>query len=103
MRGNPVAYRNLYRHLRELISFLEISLDSDFILEELDQALYECRTTFGSKHPLTNQLLKTKKRLYQKYVDKKALPLSKSDRKHLENQIQLWVSRYYKHKQNSKN
>ncbi|MEA2071359.1 MAG: hypothetical protein U9O98_08720 [Asgard group archaeon] len=96
MRGNPVAYRNLYRHLKELLSFIEISLDSDFILEELESAIYECQRTFGKKHEFTKSLLTLQKKLYKEYIDKKALPLSQNGGEMLKNHLEYFLSRYFK-------
>jgi hypothetical protein len=95
MRGNPVGYRNLYRHLKELLSYLEISLDSDFVLEELNAALYESESTFGRRHQLSNQLRSNFKHLYNKYIDKKALPIEENEAKRLRKQIMDWISKYY--------
>ncbi|RLI72087.1 MAG: hypothetical protein DRP02_02800 [Candidatus Gerdarchaeota archaeon] len=96
MRGNPVGYRNLYKHLRELLNFLEISLDSDFVLEELSNALYECETVFGKKHQLTNQLRKQFRGLHAKYIERKALPLEGKDERKLREKIYDWLKKYYK-------
>jgi len=70
MRGNPVAYRNLFRHLREILNYIEIALDTDFILEELNAALYECEATFGKRHQFATQIRNQMKYLYNKYIDK---------------------------------
>ncbi|MHA1355756.1 MAG: hypothetical protein ACTSR1_11340 [Candidatus Heimdallarchaeota archaeon] len=96
MQGNPVAYRNLYRHLNELLSYLEISLDSDFVLEELNAALYESEITFGKRHKLTNQIRINLKNLYNKYIDKKALPIEEREVKRLRKEIHEWLSKYYR-------
>lgn len=96
MQGNPVAYRNLYRHLNELLSYLEISLDSDFVLEELNSALYESERTFGKRHKLTHQIRINLKDLYNKYIEKKALPLEEKEVKRLRKQIDEWLIKYYR-------
>ncbi|HUT81127.1 MAG TPA: hypothetical protein VMZ29_07985 [Candidatus Bathyarchaeia archaeon] len=96
MQGNPVAYRNLYRHLQEILNYLEISLDSDFVLEELNEALYECERTFGQKHQFAGQIKNQLNYLYNKYIDKKALPLENHDVNKLEEKIQDWLKKYYK-------
>jgi len=96
MRGNPVGYRNLYKHLRELLNYLEISLDADFVLEELNNALYESETVFGKKHQLSNQIRKQLQELYGKYIDKKALPLEKKDEGKLKEKIHNWIRKYYR-------
>ncbi|MHA1211095.1 MAG: hypothetical protein ACTSSH_01420 [Candidatus Heimdallarchaeota archaeon] len=96
MHGNPVAYRNLHRHLREILNYLEISLDSDFVLEELSEALYECERTFGKRHPFTGQIKGQMKYLYNKYIEKKALPLEGKDEKKLKEKIRDWLKKYYK-------
>ncbi len=96
MRGNPVAYRNLFRHLREILNYIEIALDTDFILEELDAALYECESTFGKRHQFAVQIRNQMKYLYNKYIDKKALPLEEKDEKKLKQKIQDWMKKYYK-------
>ncbi|MBN1330679.1 MAG: hypothetical protein JXA54_14490 [Candidatus Heimdallarchaeota archaeon] len=96
MQGNPVAYRNLYRHLQEILNYLEISLDSDFVLEELSEALYECERTFGQKHQFVGQIKNQLNYLYNKYIEKKALPLENNDAKKLEEKIQDWLKKYYK-------
>jgi hypothetical protein len=96
MRGNPVAYRNLFRHLKELINYIEIALDSDFILEVLDSASYESERTFGKRHPLTLQLRAELKYLHKKYIDKKALPLDKRDSKEMQQKVHKWLKKYYR-------
>jgi len=96
MHGNPVAYRNLYRHLKELLSYLEISLDSDFVLEELNAALYESEITFGKRHKLSIQIRTYLKDLYNKYIEKKALPLEEKEAKRLRKQIDEWLIKYYR-------
>ena len=96
MRGNPVGYRNLYKHLRELLSYLEISLDADFVLEELDAAYFECEKTFGRRHVFTSQIRGQLKDLYHKYIDNKALPLSDKDAKKLREKVIGWLKKYYK-------
>jgi len=96
MQGNPVGYRNLFRHLNELLNYLEISLDSDFVLEELNAALYESEITFGKRHKLSNQLRIYLKELYNKYIDKKALPLEEKEAKKLRKQIREWLVKYYR-------
>ena len=95
MRGNPVAYRNLHRHLHELLSYVEISLDSEFVLEELDAAIYEAQTTFGRRHALTLQMKEQMKYLYKRYIDRKAQPLEREDGKRLGQKIQEWLIKYY--------
>lgn len=96
MRGNPVAYRNLYRHLNELLTYLEISLDSEFILEELDSAIYESRTTFGKRHTLTLQMQEQFSDLYDRYIDRKAEPLDRNDSRQLKFKIQEWLIKFYR-------
>ncbi|NHJ39684.1 MAG: hypothetical protein FK731_06585 [Asgard group archaeon] len=96
MQGNPVAYKKLYRHLQELLNYLEISLDSDFVLEELNAALYECEIIFGKRHQFANQIRGLMKDLYNKYIDKKELPLEYNDEKKLERKIHEWLKKYYK-------
>lgn len=96
MQGNPVAYRNLHRHLREILNYLDISLDSDFVLEELREALYECERTFGKRHQFTGQIKGQMNYLYGKYIDRKALPLEKKDERKLKEKIVDWLKKYYK-------
>lgn len=96
MRGNPVAYKKLYRHLQELLNYLEISLDSDFVLEELNAALYECEITFGKRHSFASQIRGLMKYFYNKYIDKKELPLEQNDERKLKNKIYEWLKKYYK-------
>jgi hypothetical protein len=96
VRGNPVAYRNLHRHLKEILNYIEISLDSDFILEELNAALYECECVFGKRHQFSNQIRVLMKHLYNKYIDRKALPLDKKDEARLQKKIHEWFKKYYK-------
>ncbi|NHJ83908.1 MAG: hypothetical protein FK734_00515 [Asgard group archaeon] len=96
MRGNPVAYRNLHKHLVEILNYLEISLDADFVLEELDAALYECESTFGKRHKLSIQLRSQMKYLYNKYLAKKELPLEKRDQERLKSIIDEWLKKYYR-------
>ena len=96
MRGNPVAYRNLYRHLREILNYLDIALDADFVLEELNSAIYECESTFGKRHQFTNQLRNQMKNLYKKYIEKKALPLEEKDEKKLKSKIIELLKKYYR-------
>ena len=83
MRGNPVAYRNLFRHLREILNYLEIALDADFVLEELNSAIIECEKTFGKRHQCTIQL-------------RKALPLIEKDEKKLKNKLIELLKKYYR-------
>ncbi len=96
MRGNPVAYRNLYKHFREILNYLEISLDSDFVLEELNNALIEAEKTFGKRHQLSGQIRGVLKNLYNTYIDKKALPLENKDENKLREKIYQWLRKYYK-------
>ncbi|MBK5112928.1 MAG: hypothetical protein KGD59_14570 [Candidatus Heimdallarchaeota archaeon] len=95
MRGNPVAYRNLNRHLREILNYLEIALDADFVLEELNSAIYECEKTFGKRHHCTIQLRNQMKDLYKKYIERKALPLEEKDEKKLQSKINELLKKYY--------
>lgn len=96
MRGNPVAYRNLHRHLNEILNYLEISLDSDFIMEELNSAMIEAEKIFGKRHQLPAQIRNLLKQLYNKYIDKKALPLEKKDESLVRDRIQKWLKKYYR-------
>jgi len=96
LRGNPVAYRNLFRHLREILNYLEIALDADFVLEELNSAIYECEKTFGKRHQCTIQLRNQMKDLYKKYIEIKALPLKEKDEKKLKNKINELLKKYYR-------
>ncbi|NHJ47105.1 MAG: hypothetical protein FK733_04885 [Asgard group archaeon] len=96
MQGNPVAYRNLHRHLQEILNYIEISLDSDFVLEELNAALYECESTFGKRHQFSGQVRTLMKYLYNKYIDRKALPLERKDEEKLQKKIHEWLRKYYK-------
>ena len=96
MQGNPVAYRNLFRHLNEILNYLEISLDSDFVLEELNSALIECEKTFGKRHPFTNQIRNLLKDLYNHYIERKALPLDKNDTNKVQEKIGSWMKKYYR-------
>ncbi len=96
MRGNPVAYRNLYKHFREILNYLEISLDSDFVLEELNNALIESEKTFGKRHQLSSQIRGVLKNLFNTYIEKKALPLENRDEKKLREKIYQWLKKYYK-------
>lgn len=96
MRGNPVAYRNLYKHFREILNYLEISLDSDFVLEELNNALIESEKIFGKRHQLSGQIRGVLKNLYNTYIDKKALPLENKDENKLRERIYQWLRKYYK-------
>ncbi|MHA1155059.1 MAG: hypothetical protein ACTSQK_03040 [Candidatus Heimdallarchaeota archaeon] len=96
MRGNPVAYRNLYKHFREILNYLEISLDSDFVLEELSKALIESEKIFGKRHQLSGQIRSVLKNLYNTYIEKKALPLENRDENKLREKIYQWLKKYYK-------
>jgi len=96
MRGNPVAYRNLYKHFREILNYLEISLDSDFVLEELSKALIESERIFGKRHQLSGQIRGVLKNLYNTYIEKKALPLENRDENKLREKIYQWLRKYYK-------
>ncbi len=96
MRGNPVAYRNLYKHFREILNYLEISLDSDFVLEELSKALIESEKIFGKRHQLSGQIRGVLKNLYNTYIEKKALPLENRDENKLREKIYQWLRKYYK-------
>ncbi|MFW9921684.1 MAG: hypothetical protein ACFFDW_00145 [Candidatus Thorarchaeota archaeon] len=95
MHGNPVSYRNLYRHLNEILNYLEISLDSDFVLEELNLALIEAERIFGNKHQLPSQIRNMLKILYNNYIDRKALPLDENDERKVRNSINEWLKKYY--------
>ena len=96
MRGNPVGYRNLFRHLREILNYLEIALDADFVLEELNSAIFECEKTFGKRHHCKIQLRNQMKDLYKKYIDRKALPLEAKDEKKLRSKITELLNKYYR-------
>lgn len=96
MQGNPVSYRNLHRHLVEILNYLEITLDSDFVLEEMNSALIESEKTFGKRHPLSSQIRNLLKKLYNEYIEKKELPLNEKDTKRVRENIYEWLKKYYK-------
>ncbi|HUU76864.1 MAG TPA: hypothetical protein VMX55_00870 [candidate division Zixibacteria bacterium] len=96
MQGNPVSYRNLHRHLVEILNYLEITLDSDFVLEEMNSALIESEKTFGKRHPLSSQIRNLLKKLYNEYIEKKELPLNEKDTKRVRENIIEWLKKYYK-------
>ena len=96
MHGNPVSYRNLYRHFVEILNYLDITLDSDFVLEELNQALIESEKTFGKRHPLTSQIRNMLNKLHNEYIERKELPLNKKDTIKVKEKITDWLRKYYK-------
>ncbi|NHJ04241.1 MAG: hypothetical protein EAX90_05425 [Candidatus Heimdallarchaeota archaeon] len=96
MKGNPVSYRNLHRHLVEILNYLEITLDSDFVLEEMNSALIESEKTFGKRHPLSSQIRNLLQKLYNEYIEKKELPLNEKDTKRVRENIYEWMKKYYK-------
>lgn len=96
MQGNPIAYRNLYKNLQEILNYLDISLDADFVMEELNAAQYECEVTFGKNHQFTQQLKNQLNFIYNRYIDKKALTLEKEDERKLRAKIEEWLGKYYK-------